>query len=99
MYYGICTKCSARTGHIIDHDGNEDRPKSTRTKSTYKQPTTTPPPGAGEKLQNLELLFQLHHQCPVGLQQIVTEVVLACVDALARYLSGKSGDKTRRRID
>lgn len=37
-------------------------------------------------LQNLKGLLQLHHQLPVGLHQVVTEVILAGVDRLPRYL-------------
>lgn len=82
MYYGICTKSCARTVHIIESRCSTSG--STRTKSTYKNQQWQRT--AAEKLQNLKLLFQFHHQCPVSLQQIVTEVVLACVNALTRYL-------------
>lgn len=39
-----------------------------------------------DRLQYLEEVLQLDHQLPVGLQQVVPEVVLARVYALARYL-------------
>lgn len=41
-------------------------------------------------LENLKELLQLHHQRPIGLDQIVTEVILAGVDAL-------SGDLRKRK--
>lgn len=42
-------------------------------------------------LQNLEEFLQFHHQRPVGLQQVVAEVVLAGVDALACDLETEKG--------
>lgn len=38
------------------------------------------------KLQNLKLFLELDHKGPVGFQQIVTEIVLACIDTLAGNL-------------
>lgn len=44
-------------------------------------------------LENLEELLQLHHQRPIGLDQIVAEVILAGVDAL----SGDLRNRKRKR--
>lgn len=37
-------------------------------------------------LENLEELLQLHHQRPISLDQVVAEVILAGIDALAGNL-------------
>lgn len=37
-------------------------------------------------LQNLKYLLQLDHELPVGLQEVVAEVILARVDGLSRNL-------------
>lgn len=45
-------------------------------------------------LENLEELLQLHHQRPISLDQVVAEVILAGIDALARDLRKRKRKKT-----
>lgn len=39
------------------------------------------------RLEDLEDFLQFDHQLPVGLDEVVTEIVLARVDTRARYLA------------
>lgn len=47
-------------------------------------------------LENLEELLQLHHQRPIGLDQIVAEVILAGIDTLAGDLRKRKRGRTER---
>lgn len=66
---------------------------------TQQQHTHPPTHKHAGKLQDLEGLFQLDHQRPVGFKQIITEVVLARVDTLTGDLQWEGGEKRKRVCD
>ena len=49
--------------------------------------------GGAVGLQYLEEFLQLDHQLPVGLDQVIAEVVLACVDTGTGYLEQYKKDQ------
>lgn len=48
-------------------------------------------------LQNLEQLFQFHHQLPVRFEKIVSEVILTGIDRLPGNLRRKTGNTLHKR--